>query len=729
MGLFDKFFKSKEKKTIDYMPGEGRTENVKAPVSVKREIDTILKILENLGILEEDQIEKALDKEENLDKTILSKMDLKASEDNVDYLKKYIEFKQIGYGRETINLYRRRLEEISKEEIAKGKEKEEIIEKLISNTKVEIDNYERILKSINKEIKEIEEDSKNENEILQRVGILAEQYKEEALGYPINLENQVKKMANELAQLPYGGYGEEEVERFLTAAGKMIEEGKMNQEETNHTYSRIKVELYDPKKKRYLSDLETLNKKIQMISESPYISEFEKEQNKLKIITEFNQMNGHKMGINDTIKNMIKNLSNLENGGFGQIELNKFETKVKEIKKNGEEANLKRDDILNQIYEEYNKLLREYELELMRFKEEMESIKDLEEEEKEEKQKDYLEYFKDKMGHPIDYQTRILDMKQSLETLEEGGYSSTVTDDFKMESMTRAENAKTPEELTECMKEIRNKYREMISQYKEKKKEYQEEKQKIENSKNVSKEEIEIQLESLRNKFLSNFGHTTNYEEIIQQNKNKLSSLEKGGYGKTVLDKYENDCKRIITEEKDKDSIYHEIQKKYLELKKQYEKNLEIFTEWKKLQLNNKKKEEVEEQEKELDEKISHMLSLSKEELYDYYIEDDRKKKAQAYRHNYMAAYRYLAREEANKKQNEDLYRRRLEELQEDKQPYTNEEIEEATKKIEIMELNNSKLTEEDRIISLMEYIDSTLFRQMIYVEAMLANKRDQTKI
>ena len=123
------------------------------------------------------------------------------------------------------------------------------------------------------------------------------------------------------------------------------------------------------------------------------------------------------------------------------------------------------------------------------------------------------------------------------------------------------------------------------------------------------------------------------------------------------------------------------------------------------------------------------MLSLSKEELYDYYIEDDRKKKAQAYRHNYMAAYRYLAREEANKKQNEDLYRRRLEELQEDKQPYTNEEIEEATKKIEIMELNNSKLTEEDRIISLMEYIDSTLFRQMIYVEAMLANKRDQTKI
>ena len=45
------------------------------------------------------------------------------------------------------------------------------------------------------------------------------------------------------------------------------------------------------------------------------------------------------------------------------------------------------------------------------------------------------------------------------------------------------------------------------------------------------------------------------------------------------------------------------------------------------------------------------------------------------------------------------------------------------------MELNNSKLAEEDRIISLMEYIDSTLFRQMIYVEAILANKRDQTKI
>ena len=38
---------------------------------------------------------------------------------------------------------------------------------------------------------------------------------------------------------------------------------------------------------------------------------------------------------------------------------------------------------------------------------------------------------------------------------------------------------------------------------------------------------------------------------------------------------------------------------------------------------------------------------------------------------------------------------------------------------------NDNKVIEEDRIISLIEYIDSTLFRQMLYVESNLYKKSD----
>ena len=151
--------------------------------------------------------------------------------------------------------------------------------------------------------------------------------------------------------------------------------------------------------------------------------------------------------------------------------------------------------------------------------------------------------------------------------------------------------------------------------------------------------------------------------------------------------------------------------------------------EWKSLQLKDKKGNEKIELEKDLDTKITYMLSLSADELYDYYMEDDRKKKAEAYRHNYMAAFRYLAREESRKKKNKSLYDRRLKELAEGNQPYSNNEIDMATKKLESSYDSNEELPEEDRIISLIEYIDSTLFRQMLYVESSLANKRDLTKI
>ena len=184
-----------------------------------------------------------------------------------------------------------------------------------------------------------------------------------------------------------------------------------------------------------------------------------------------------------------------------------------------------------------------------------------------------------------------------------------------------------------------------------------------------------------------------------------------------------------MLESENQDNLYEDIQQAFYKLRDEYLHNLKLFKEWKNLQLKDKKGNEKIELEKDLDTKITYMLSLSSSELYDYYMEDDRKKKAEAYRHNYMAAFRYLAREESRKKKNKSLYDRRLKELSEGGQPYSNSEIDAATKKLESSFDSSDNLDDEDRIISLIEYIDSTLFRQMLYVETSLSNQRDQTKI
>ena len=155
-------------------------------------------------------------------------------------------------------------------------------------------------------------------------------------------------------------------------------------------------------------------------------------------------------------------------------------------------------------------------------------------------------------------------------------------------------------------------------------------------------------------------------------------------------------------------------------MKKQYLRNVKVFQEWKRLQLKNAKEGEKDTLEKDLNVKISYMLSLSPNALYEYYIEDDRKKREAAEKHNRLVACKYLARKEATYLKDESIYQKRLEEFENGKEPYSKEELDDAEKELEIISLTEEYMSEDERIISIMEYIDSTLLRQMMYVEASL---------
>ena len=703
MGIFSKSLKknggSKKKIIID------------ETIDIKKERDFLLNVLSNLGLLSTDRIRTVL--KEGFDEELFSKLNINYDEDAYGYLKKYYGSHDLGYGSEKISTLKMKFNDICNTSIMQGLTKKEIVNRFIDITNKEIDNYISIIQTLDEQIRDIE-DANKDKDVNTIVEFYIRKCKEKELGYTINLYNSVIEMATDLCTLEFGGYGEEEVNKFVDAARKMIEDDRNKDIITSQTLDKIKRELYNPKKNRYLADLNTLRKKIEMIEKSTYLSDMEKEQNKFKIITDFQQMNGHVFSVDKTISTLKSNLANLVYGGYGEIVIDKFNDYCLDIiEKAKEEGEFNNFEIIKKIQLKYDNLIKEYQVHLNKLNE------DLDKATSESMKEDLIEDFQDLMGHPIDYKDRLKKYRDGLENLEYGGYRKEVIDELLGDAEEKMEMMASNDELSNALKQVRRKYRELLNEYNN---DLELLKEEIEKVKNKKKDEnaINKDIEILVMAFKSKYGHEIDYSDVVEANVHELQNLECGGYGKKVLDSYREYCDEVIDNNEDSKTIIKNIQSKYKELKKNYTENLKVFKEWKRLQLKSLSGSEKEELEKDLDTKITYMLSLSSEDLYDYYMEDDRKKKAEAYRHNYMAAFRYLAREEAKKKKNKSLYDKRLEELKSGKVIYSQKDIDEATKQLEMASLNNDKLDDEDRIISLIEYIDSTLFRQMLYVESSL---------
>lgn len=724
MGLFDKIF-NLNNSSVEHSI-ENRAEQSNEPIVVIKEIDEILSILGQLGLLDQETIENNLKDDKNFESSILKRIMIKTDEENISHLLKYFKDIKLGYGSVKLNQIKDRMNDLVSEKINEGKNKAEVIEELISLARIEVENYERVLKSFNETIGKLEENSSNESELIVMMDYWVNYFKEQELGYPINLQNKVDTMVRELAQLPYGGYGSEEIKRFIEAANKMIEEAKNNKEESNHTVNRITTSLFTPKKNRYMSDVETLKRKLQMISESPYLSDIEKNNNKQQTIREFNQMNGHILGIQESIEQMRTNLTLLECGGFGPLIIDKFITKALEISRLGKESGKSDESIINEIQIEYNKLLNEYQIRLNRLKEKIQITqeKEISQEEKDRIRLELLEDFRDEMGHPIDYKEKIERMISSLKALPNGGYGELVLEEFRKKAYKEIESQSTLAEKNQAYSNVRKEYYRLMDEYNEKEKNYESRKNEIEKSRNVEPEDKKGILEELERTFMLENGHVIDYKSIIANYASELSSLGKVGYGEKAVKAFIDESNKIVESEISAEDKYKKIRQKYLDLKDRYLVNQNTFNEWKFLQLKSKSGKEKEELAEDLDKKIAYMLSLSPNELAEFYIEDDKKKSSDRINHNYKIAYKFLAKQEARKNNDESLYARRMEELESGHPAYSDDEIKDATTRIERIELTSDDIKDEDRLISVVEYIDSTLLRQMLYVEAATSKKR-----
>ena len=724
MGFFDRIFNLNNQSTEDKV--ESRIEETTEPIVVIKEIDEIINILGQLGLLNSDIIQKKVEIDKNFESSILKRIMIKTENENIDRLEKYFANIQLGYGSVKLNQFKDKMNDLASEKITAGANKEEVIEELIEFARMQVENYERVLKGFNETLKKLEENTASESELLVMLDYWTNYFKEQELGYPINLQNKVETMARELQTLPYGGYGGEEINRFMEAAYKMIEEAKNNKEESNHTVSRITSSLFTPKKNRYMADVETLKRKLQMITESPYLSDMEKEQNKQQTIREFNQMNGHSLGVEESIEQMKVNLSLLECGGFGPLIIEKFANKAQSISKTGNENGKSIEEIINDIQREYNKLLNEYQTRLTKLKEKIQRNQEenIPQIEKDRTRLELLEDFKDEMGHPVDFDERIEKLADNLRNITNGGYGESIISKFIKDSKEGLKGLTTLADKTNALRSSRKKFYELIDKYKELETELERKKHELENNKSISEEDRKASIEELERIFKIENGHVIDLNQIIIDYADELSKLGNVGYGKSAIEEYKKECERIINSNDDTQIKYNKIKQKYQDLVDRYMVNQNTFNEWKFLQLKTKSGEEKQRLSEDLDGTIAHMLSLSPNELTDFYLEDDKKKSEERTKHNYRIAYKFLAKQESRKNNDEVLYEKRMKELEDGRPAYTDDEINDAITRIERIELTAADIPDEDKLISVVEYIDSTLLRQMLYVEAATSKKR-----
>lgn len=328
MGLLNKLFNI-DKGTDNAV--NVRVDNKKQPIMVNKEISAILDILSNLGLMNKEKIEKLLQSGDfTYDSSILNRLMIQINKDDIKQLKKYLEHMKLGYGSVKLFQIKDKLNDIAATKEKEGKNKAEIVEELIHYAKSEIDAYKQSLIAFNATIKQVEDTSESESEVHVMTDYWVNYYKEQLFGYPVDIDTKVETMALDLQFLPYGGYSTSEVDKFIEAAQQIIAEDKKNGVEPNYTHNRIVNSLFNPKKQRYMTDLESLKTKLSRIESSNSLNSRQKIENKARAIDEFRVRNGHEQKhyessqLNSTGDNYtflieinIEKLVSLDGGGYG----------------------------------------------------------------------------------------------------------------------------------------------------------------------------------------------------------------------------------------------------------------------------------------------------------------------------------------------------------------------------------------------------------------------------
>lgn len=291
MGIFNGIFSSK-----------GKEKNYKNLIQSQflDEINTIILVLENLGYLDKDSIKRKIESSnEKISLSTFNKLNIESLKDQLPNLSNYYPFLSLGYGKEATKKLKVSLENQS---VVKydSKNNEEVKNDLIKIANDYIENYKELLISIEKEIREYKTRLKSENDIKELTSRLIIKTKEQQLGYPMDLDSEILKMANILRSQKYGGYSDRLIEEFKNTCKTEIENKKERNMTSYEILSYIEDNIFSKRLAYYKQDVEQTEKQLMALNNTDMLDS-EKEIRKETIILNLKVRYGHEISVNKTI--------------------------------------------------------------------------------------------------------------------------------------------------------------------------------------------------------------------------------------------------------------------------------------------------------------------------------------------------------------------------------------------------------------------------------------------
>ena len=659
---------------FDSLFGHKKEEQKENKVNLTKQIDTLVLVIENLGLLNKEKIIEKLDKlPVEYDKNLIKRLSISEDKEKLSALYKYLEKDNLSFGKESINSLRKQLEFISSNN---SLTQDNMIEEMLNVTEKYINKYKSIIEELNNSIKTFEMAKPTYADKIAMIDSFTKLYKENELGYPINLEEKVEDRQRSLKNLKYGGYGEEELKSFISRCKNTITDKKNKGWTTKEILDFIDENIYTPLLSRYNQDLEQLEIRISRLQSGEY-KENERKRKQEEIILDFNEHYGHNI-TPEIFREKYKNeLLVIDNVGYPKDAIKEFEEEIDDIITR---ATIKGQTNISTVVDIKN-VFDKYVIKYSKAKDTLErNIRKVERtilsnEEKERRKEALQENFKLTLSaKKLSERLEIM-----LNTLKKLNFSSIEIATFKKSCEDKITNASLSTDMLEDLNEL------------------------------------------FEEKLTSTEENLENYIEILIAN---LKTLPSGGYGENAISEFRKETDKVLETKllnKDKKEKIKTIYERY---KNNYLTNKEIFTKWKEERIKSYSGTDLENYVLELDNEISYMLSLSTSELNDYYEEDDKKKREAGEKHNLMVILKSLAKDEYQKTNNKRLYEKRLKDITNGKLPYSPEKVAEKKEQLETLALfSEEDIPEDERIYSTIDYIDSTLYKQISSIDGVIPKK------
>lgn len=659
---------------FDSLFGHKKEEQKEDKVNLTKQIDTLVLVIENLGLLNKEKIIEKLDKlPVEYDKNLIKRLSISEDKEKLSALYKYLEKDNLSFGKESINSLRKQLEFISSNN---SLTQDNMIEEMLNVTEKYINKYKSIIEELNNSIKTFEMAKPTYADKIAMIDSFAKLYKENELGYPINLEEKVEDRQRSLKNLKYGGYGEEELKSFISRCKNTITDKTNKGWTTKEILDFIDENIYTPLLSRYNQDLEQLEIRISRLQSGEY-KENERKRKQEEIILDFNEHYGHNI-TPEIFREKYKNeLLVIDNVGYPKDAIKEFEEEIDDIITR---ATIKGQTNISTVVDIKN-VFDKYVIKYSKAKDTLErNIRKVERtilsnEEKERRKEALQENFKLTLSaKKLSERLEIM-----LNTLKKLNFSSIEIAAFKKSCEDKITNASLSTDMLEDLNEL------------------------------------------FEEKLTSTEENLENYIEILIAN---LKTLPSGGYGENAISEFRKETDKVLETKllnKDKKEKIKTIYERY---KNNYLTNKEIFTKWKEERIKSYSGTDLENYVLELDNEISYMLSLSTSELNDYYEEDDKKKREAGEKHNLMVILKSLAKDEYQKTNNKRLYEKRLKDITNGKLPYSPEKVAEKKEQLETLALfSEEDIPEDERIYSTIDYIDSTLYKQISSIDGVIPKK------